>query len=83
MVSVLPTIKKIVSDGGMAIIMSHLGRPKNGFEENLSLKHTTNHLSFLLNRPVSFGGDCIGGKVVNDVMNMSSGDILVLENLRF
>ena len=83
MVSVLPTIKKIVSDGGMAVIMSHLGRPKNGFEENLSLKHTTNHLSFLLNRPVSFGGDCIGGKVVNDVMNMSSGDILVLENLRF
>jgi len=83
MVSVLPTIKKVVSDGGMAIIMSHLGRPKNGFEEKLSLKHTTNHLSFLLNRPVSFGGDCISEKVVNDVMNMSSGDILVLENLRF
>ena len=83
MVSVLPTIKKVVSDGGMAIIMSHLGRPKNGFEEKLSLKHTTNHLSFLLNRPVSFGGDCIGERAVNDVVNMSSGDILVLENLRF
>ena len=46
MVSVLPTIKKVISDGGMAIIMSHLGRPKSGFQEKLSLKHVTNHLSF-------------------------------------
>ena len=83
MVSVLPTIKKVISDGGMAIIMSHLGRPKSGFQEKLSLKHVTNHLSFLLNRPVSFGGDCIGEKVVNDVRSMNNGDILVLENLRF
>ena len=47
MVAALPTIKKVVSDGGMAIIISHLGRPKNGFEEKFSLKHTVNHLSNL------------------------------------
>jgi phosphoglycerate kinase len=48
MVAALPTIKKVIADGGMAIIMSHLGRPKNGFEEKFSLKHTVKHLSKLL-----------------------------------
>ncbi|MDA0890541.1 MAG: phosphoglycerate kinase, partial [Bacteroidetes bacterium] len=45
MVAALPTIKKVIDDGGMAIILSHLGRPKNGFEERFSLKHTVKHLS--------------------------------------
>ena len=59
MVAALPTIKKVIDDGGMAIILSHLGRPKNGFEERFSLKHTVKHLSKLLARPVAFSSDCI------------------------
>jgi phosphoglycerate kinase len=83
MVAALPTIKKIISDGGMAIIMSHLGRPKNGFEERFSLKHIVKHLSNLLETSVTFSGDCIGEDTATDVANMNNGDVLVLENLRF
>ncbi len=79
----LPTIKKIIMGGGKAIIMSHLGRPKNGFEEKFSLKHTTKHLSNLLNTRVDFSADCIGEKTSSDVSKMKNGDVLVLENLRF
>ena len=83
MVAALPTIKKVVSDGGMAIIISHLGRPKNGFEEKFSLKHTVNHLSNLLESPVAFSSDCIGENTTSDVAKMNKGDVLILENLRF
>ena len=79
----LPTIKKVISDGGKAIIMSHLGRPKNGFEEKCSLKHTVNHLTSLLNKTVLFSSDCIGENTLSDIAKMENGDILVLENLRF
>ena len=79
----LPTIKKVIADGGKAIIMSHLGRPENGFEEKFSLKHTTKHLSNLLETEVSFSIDCIGGKTLTDISKMENGDVLVLENLRF
>jgi len=79
----LPTIKKVIADGGKAIIMSHLGRPENGFEEKFSLKHTTKHLSNLLETEVSFSVDCIGGKTLTDISKMENGDVLVLENLRF
>ena len=79
----LPTIKKIIMGGGKAIIMSHLGRPKNGFEEKFSLKHTTKRLSSLLNTRVDFSADCIGEKTSSDVSKMKNGDVLVLENLRF
>ena len=79
----LPTIKKVIADGGKAIIMSHLGRPENGFEEEFSLKHTTKHLSNLLETEVSFSVDCIGGKTLTDISKMENGDVLVLENLRF
>ena len=79
----LPTIKKVIADGGKAIIMSHLGRPKNGFEEKFSLKHTTKHLSNLLKTEVNFSIDCIGEKTSLDVSKMKNGDVLVLENLRF
>jgi len=79
----LPTIKKVLADGGKAIIMSHLGRPKNGFEERFSLKHTVKHLSDLLATPVSFSSDCVGENTIADVENMENGDVLVLENLRF
>ena len=79
----LPTIKKVIADGGKAIIMSHLGRPENGFEEKFSLKHTTKHLSNLLETEVGFSVDSIGEKTLTDISKMENGDVLVLENLRF
>ena len=79
----LPTIQRVITSGGKAIIMSHLGRPKNGFEEKFSLKHTTKHLSNLLKTEVNFSIDCIGEKTSLDVSKMKNGDVLVLENLRF
>ena len=79
----LPTIKKVIADGGKAIVMSHLGRPKNGFEEKFSLKHIVKHLAYLLETPVSFSSDCIGENTIADVKKMENGDVLVLENLRF
>jgi len=79
----LPTIKKVIADGGKAIIMSHLGRPKNSYEEKFSLKHTTKHLSKLLETEVGFSVDCIGEKTLSEISKMENGDVLVLENLRF
>lgn len=79
----LPTIKKVIADGGKAIIMSHLGRPKNGFEEKFSLKHTLIHLSNLLETEVGFSIDCVGENTLTDISKMENGDVLVLENLRF
>jgi len=83
MLAALPTIKRVISDGGMAIVMSHLGRPKNGFEKKFSLQNPANHLSTLLSSPVSFSSNCIGEKTELDVKKMNPGDVLVLENLRF
>ena len=83
MIAALPTIKKVISKGGMAIIISHLGRPKNGFEEKYSLKHTVNHLKKLLGCSISFSSDCIGENTIKDVSKMNNGDVLLLENLRF
>jgi phosphoglycerate kinase len=79
----LPTIKKVMSNGGKAIIMSHLGRPKNGFEKRFSLKHIVKHLSYLLEISVGFSSDCVGENTRVDINNMENGDVLVLENLRF
>ena len=79
----LPTIKKVISDGGKAIIMSHLGRPKNGYEEKFSLKHTIESLSDLLKIDVIFSVDCIGENALTNISKMENGDVLVLENLRF
>jgi len=83
MQAALPTIKKVMRDGGKAIIMSHLGRPKKGFEEQFSLKHIVKHLSDLLENSVGFSSDCIGENTSADISNMQDGDVLVLENLRF
>jgi phosphoglycerate kinase len=79
----LPTIKKVMQDGGKAIIMSHLGRPKKGFEKRFSLKHIVKHLSDLLETSVEFSSDCIGENTNTDIGNMENGGVLVLENLRF
>ena len=80
----LPTIKKILNDGGSAVLMSHLGRPKEGPEEKFSLKHVISSLKqHLPQANVVFADDCIGGKTLELKKNLRPGDILLLENLRF
>ncbi|MBS1602755.1 MAG: phosphoglycerate kinase [Bacteroidetes bacterium] len=85
----IPTIKKILSDGGSVILMSHLGRPKDGPTEKYSLKHLVPHLQQLLNAtgqpnvPVLFADDCIGEKAVLTARMLRPGEVLLLENLRF
>lgn len=79
----LPTINKILTDGGAVILMSHLGRPKDVFEEKYSLKHIVKHLSNLLHKPVQFAEDCIGASAKSAADELKMGDVLLLENLRF
>ena len=79
----IPTIKKILGDGGAVILMSHLGRPKNGPEDKFSLKHIVKHLSNQLNLTVQFVNDCIGEDVNEVANNLQNGEVLLLENLRF
>lgn len=79
----IPTINKILKDGGSVILMSHLGRPKNGPEAKFSLKHLVNHLSKALNVNVKFVTDCIGSEVETTVSGLKAGEVLLLENLRF
>ncbi|NLF42592.1 MAG: phosphoglycerate kinase, partial [Bacteroidales bacterium] len=82
-VAALPTIKKILADGGSVILMSHLGRPKTGPEDKYSLKHLVPHLSNLLNKKVKFASDCIGEETQKLSDALKPGDVLLLENLRF
>src|SRR5690554_5819029 len=77
-IGALPTIKKILSDGGSVILMSHLGRPKEGAEEKFSLKHLVPYLSKALNREVAFSSDCIGEEAVEKASSLKSGDVLLL-----
>jgi len=80
----IPTIKKILNDGGSAILMSHLGRPKDGPAEKYSLKHLVKHLAELLEgKKVFFANDCIGDEAYNKSASLKSGEVLLLENLRF
>ncbi|OZI06388.1 phosphoglycerate kinase [Siphonobacter sp. BAB-5385] len=79
----IPTIQKILNDGGSVILMSHLGRPKDGPTEKYSLKHLVNALSLIFNRPVKFADDAIGQQAVDQAANLQPGEILLLENLRF
>jgi phosphoglycerate kinase len=79
----LPTVKKIISEGGKCILMSHLGRPKGEAKPEFSLKPVAQHLSKLLGKPVAFADDCIGDKTAAAVNSLSDGDVLLLENLRF
>lgn len=82
-VGAMPTIKKILDDGGSAILMSHLGRPKAGPEEKFSLKHVIPELSKQLGFEAKFVDDCIGNKVMEAKSALQPGEVLVLENLRF
>jgi phosphoglycerate kinase len=80
----IPTIQKVLNDGGSVILMSHLGRPKDGPTEKYSLKHLVKHLSDLLGgKTVLFANDCIGEEAKNKSANLKPGEVLLLENLRF
>ena len=79
----LPTIRKVLADGGSAILMSHLGRPKTGPEEKFSLKHVIPTLAGHLGVGVLFADDCIGEQAVEKSAALKPGQVLLLENLRF
>ena len=79
----IPTIQKILKDGGSVILMSHLGRPKEGPAEKYSLKHLVAHLTKVLNTNVKFADDCIGDSARNLSASLNPGEVLLLENLRF
>jgi phosphoglycerate kinase len=84
MTATIPTIQKILNDGGSVILMSHFGRPKEGPTEKYSLKHLVKHLSDLLGgKAILFANDCIGEEAVNKAANLKPGEVLLLENLRF
>ncbi|MBS1682759.1 MAG: phosphoglycerate kinase [Bacteroidetes bacterium] len=79
----IPTLKKILADGGSCVLMSHLGRPKEGPEEKYSLKHTLPTTEKLLGSKIKFANDCIGEDAFSLSSGLKPGEILVLENLRF
>jgi phosphoglycerate kinase len=84
MSAAVPTIQKIIKDGGSVILMSHLGRPKDGPSEKYSLKHLVVHLRRLLNgETVLFATDCIGEEATKMSADLQPGEVLLLENLRF
>ncbi|MDB5277975.1 MAG: phosphoglycerate kinase [Ferruginibacter sp.] len=89
MSATIPTIKKILADGGSAILMSHFGRPKDGPTDKYSLKHLVKHLHELLNpdggntTKVFFADDCIGEQANLTASTLRAGEVLLLENLRF
>jgi len=85
----IPTLVKIIEDGGSVILMSHLGRPKEGPEEKSSLKHVIPALQLLIDKAIGhhinidFANDCIGAEAIEKSAALQPGDILLLENLRF
>ncbi|WP_138477431.1 phosphoglycerate kinase [Dyadobacter bucti] len=79
----ISTINKILNDGGSVILMSHLGRPKDGPTEKYSLKHLVNPLSLILGKTVKFADDCVGESATELAGALQPGEVLLLENLRF
>ncbi len=79
----LPTIEKILKDNGSVVLMSHLGRPKDGPEEKFSLKHLVPHLTKLFSTDVLFAEDCASDEAFRKSQNLKAGEVLLLENLRF
>lgn len=77
----MPTINKVINDGGKLILMSHLGRPKKNPDPKYSLKHIVNYLSQVIGKEVAFADDCM--KAADQIAAMQNGDVLLLENLRF
>lgn len=79
----IPTINKILDEGGSVILMSHLGRPKEGPEDKFSLKHLLPYLSEKLGLDVQFANDCVGQEALDLASSLKPGEVLLLENLRF
>lgn len=79
----IPTLKKILKDGGSIVLMSHLGRPKEGPTNKYSLKHIVKNVSKLLGTEISFADDCVGENAFKASAALKSGQVLLLENLRF
>ena len=79
----VPTIKHVLNNGGSVVLMSHLGRPKEGFEDKYSLKHIVNKVAELIGHSISFAEDCIGEKATQMTANLPAGEVVLLENLRF
>lgn len=79
----LPTIRQVLDQGGAAILLSHLGRPKQGYEERFSLKHLVAPLSKALGTSVKFAASCIGPDAEAQVAQLRPGEVLLLENVRF
>lgn len=78
-----PTIQHVLENGGSVVLMSHLGRPENGYEEKYSLKYLVEHLSHLLQTEVVFVKDCVGSEAEDKTKALKSGEVALLENLRF
>ena len=79
----VPTLKKILDDGGSVILMSHFGRPKNGYDEKYSLKHQLRRVEELLGRKIIFAEDSVGEDALKKSKELKPGEVLLLENLRF
>jgi phosphoglycerate kinase len=79
----LPTIRKILADGGSAILMSHLGRPDGKVQDKFSLKHVVPAVENVLGKPVKFAGDCMGETAKAMAAELKPGEVMLLENLRF
>src|SRR6476661_8106120 len=77
MKAAVPTIKKILSEGGSVILMSHFGRPKDGPSEKYSLNHLVKHLSSLLGTDVQFASDCIGDEAMKKAQALQPGQVLL------
>ncbi|MBL1279845.1 MAG: phosphoglycerate kinase [Fluviicola sp.] len=78
-----PTIKMILEKGGSVVLMSHLGRPKNGPQDRFSLKNIVAHIAKVIGTDVKFGGDCIGKNAFEMSANLQAGEVMLLENVRF
>ena len=79
----LPTINKILNDGGSAILMSHLGRPDGVPQDKYSLRHVLPTLEKLLGKPVKFADDCVGESAKKMASELKAGEVLLLENVRY
>ncbi|MDR1984965.1 MAG: phosphoglycerate kinase [Prevotellaceae bacterium] len=79
----IPTIKKVLEKGGSVILMSHLGRPKKNNDDKFSLSHIIGAIESRLDVKVAFAGDCMGEKAAQMAADIKSGEVILLENLRF
>ncbi|MFW5684650.1 MAG: phosphoglycerate kinase [Spirochaetota bacterium] len=79
----LPTLKYLIDEGASLVLMSHLGRPKGEPDPQYSLKPVAEKLSAMIGRPVAFAGDCVGDEIRARAEKLESGEILMLENVRF